>query len=135
MAYTVLDILTDAARIVNIIDETQQLSPEQGQQALIVINDMLSDFAQDGVELGWYKQTDPSGSAPLADSDVRPVKLCLGKELAMRAGLTPTLPADLVQAMSDAYDRLSKRTIEYFESDLSNLPCPQGSFWGGGRGS
>lgn len=133
MSYIILDIVTDAARIVNLIDETQQLSAEQGQMALVALNDLMADYFEDGIELGWYPQTDLSVIAPLASTDVRCVKLCFGKELAMRAGLTQTLPEDLKQEMADAYEKLAKRTIEYFESDMSNLPVPQGTFWGGGR--
>lgn len=135
MSYTVLDICTDAARIVNIIDEVQQLSPEQGQQALIALNDLMSDMAEDGIELGWYPQTDLTATSPTSDADARPIKLVFARELAMRAGLTQTLSSDVVDAMDDAKERLSKRTVEYFESDLSGLPIPQGSYWGGGRGS
>lgn len=134
-AYLNLDIVTDAARIVNIIDETQQLSPEQAAQALVAMNDLFADFATDGIELGYYQQSDLSATSPFDTSDVRPVKLCLGKELAMRAGLTQTLPQDLQDEMDDAKERLSKRTVEYFESDLTGLPVPQGSYWGGGRSS
>jgi hypothetical protein len=134
MSYTVLDICTDAARIVNIIDETQQLSPEQGAQALVALNDLMSDMDEDGIELGWFPQTDLANTAPIDNSDARPIKLVFARELAMRAGLTPTLPQDLVEAMDMAYDRLSKRTIEYFEADMTGLPIPQGSYWGGGRG-
>lgn len=133
MSYTILDICTDSARIVNIIDETQQLSPEQGAMALLALNDLMADMSDDGIELGWFPQTNLSATAPLADGDARPVKLVFSRELAMRAGLTPTLPADLIEAMEEAYQRLSKRTIDYFESDLSNLPMPQGRYWGGGR--
>lgn len=133
MSYTVLDICTDAARIVNIIDEVQQLSPEQGAQALTAINDLMADMNDDGIELGWYPQTNLQNTVPLTDGDVRPVKLVFARELAMRAGLTPTLPKDISDAMDDAYERLSKRTVEYFESDLTGLPLPQGSYWGGGR--
>lgn len=134
MSYTVLDICTDAARIVNIIDETQQLSPEQGAMALVALNDMMADMAEDGIELGWYPQVDLANTAPIDDGDARPIKLVFGRELAMRSGLTQTLPTDLTDAMDAAYDRLSKRTIEYFEADMTGLPIPQGAYWGGGRG-
>ena len=133
MSYTILDIVTDAARIVNLMDETQQLSAEQGAMALTALNDLMADYFEDGIELGWYPQTDLSVTAPLASTDARCVKLCFAKELAMRAGLTQTLPDDLKEQMEEAYQKLAKRTLEYFESDMSNLPVPQGTFWGGGR--
>lgn len=133
MSYVVLDICTDAARIINVIDEISSLSPEQGQQALTALNDMLLDYAEDGINLGWYTITDPSVTAPLNDADVRCVKLCLAKELATRAGLVPTLDEELKLEMERAYQKLSKRTATYFESDMSNLPIPQGAWWGGGR--
>lgn len=134
MTQTVLQICTDAARIINMIDEVTDLSPEQGTMALTALNEMLLDMAEDGIELGWYAQSSLSNTAPLQDSDLRPVKLVLGRELAMRAGLTPALPQEIKDEMDLAYDRLSKRTVEYFESDMTGLPVPQGNYWGGGRG-
>jgi hypothetical protein len=133
MSHLNLEICTDAARLVNIIDEITSLSPEQGEQALTALNDMLLDYARDGIDVGWYAQTDLSATAPLEDEDVRCVKLCLAKELAARNGLLPTLDQELKDEMKAAYQKLSKRTQTYFESDLSGLPIPQGSYWGGGR--
>lgn len=134
MSYTVLDICTDSARIINWISEIDQLLAEQGAMALVALNDMMADLFEDGINLGWYPQTALTNTAPLKSTDVRCVKLLLGKELALRLGLTATLPKELTDEMEDAKEKLAKRTATYFESDMTGLPIPQGAYWGGVQG-
>lgn len=133
MSYTVLDICTDSARLINLIDANEDLSPEDGQMALTALNDMMADLYADGIELGWYPQTSLTATVPTRDSDARCIKLVFARELAIRKGLTMTLPQDLKDEIDDAEEKLAKRTTEYFEADMSGLPLPQGHYWGGGR--
>lgn len=135
MSYTVLDICTDAARIINLISATEQLSAEQGQMALVALNDLMADMYEDGINLGWFPQSALTNTAPLQATDVRCVKLVFAKELALREGLTTTLPRELVEEIEEAGEKLAKRTATYFEADMSGLPVPQGAYWGGQQSS
>lgn len=134
MSYTNLDLITDAAIIINMIATTETLPGDEQTVLLNALNDMMADLFEDGINLGWYPQTSVSATAPLAVTDVRCVKLLFGREIAMRKGLTATLPADLKEEMEKAEEKLSKRTTEYFEADMSGLPVPQGAYWGGQAG-
>lgn len=135
MSYTNLDIVTDAARIINWIALTDQLSAEQGVVALLALNDMMADMYEDGINLNWVPQTTLTNTAPIQATDVRCVKLLLGRELALREGLTNTLPKELTDEMEKAEEKLAKRTATYFEADMSGLPIPQGAWWGGQQSS
>lgn len=128
MSYLVLDIITDAARIINAVSAVSAPSPEQGVTWLGALNDMMADFARDGVRLGWFPQTDLSATAPLRDEDARGVKLCLAGEMAMRAGLS-VMP-EMAANIDSSYAKLVKRSIQYAESDMSELPRAQGAYNG-----
>jgi hypothetical protein len=132
MTQTVLQICTDAARWINLIDETGQLSPEQGVTFLTLINDKMADMAKDGVQLGWYPQNSLANTAPLQDSDMRIVKLVLAKDAMVYYSIENTISPEKKELMDDAEEKLAKRALLYFESDMSGLPTPQGAWWGGG---
>lgn len=125
MSATNLEILTFAFNKVNIIDETQAPSAEQGTLGLTLLNDLMADWAADGVDLGWYPQTDPSGNAPLQDGDVRGVKYGLTGELAAHFGIQ--LDAETQANIDSSYTKLVKRTRPYSEANMSELPRAQGS--------
>ena len=49
---TNLQIITDALRSINVIDETETPSAEQGSHCLRQMNQMLAEWAVDGIVLG-----------------------------------------------------------------------------------
>lgn len=128
MPYLNLDIITDAARLMNSLGEVDQPTAEQGVIWLDAWNDLMADWAKDGLHLGWFPQTDLSAQAPVRDEDVRGIKLCLAGELASRNGMS--LKPELSANIDSAYAKLVKRSIRYVESDLSELPRAQGIFNG-----
>jgi hypothetical protein len=122
MSTTVIQLLTDALRLVNIINSNQSPSAEQGIQALHVLNEMMADVQADGLQMGWYPiaDADIATEAPISDEDIRSVKWCLGLELCPYFGIEP-LPQHQTNAQ-DAYTRLAKRKVLYLETDVSMLP-------------
>lgn len=133
MTQTVLQICTDSARWINLIDELGQLSAEQGVTFLTLINDKMADMAKDGINLGWYPQTSLANTAPLQDSDMRVVKLVLAKDAMVYYGIEAAISQEKKDLMDDAEEKLAKRALQYFESDMSgSCAMPQGAWWGGG---
>lgn len=131
--YTVADILNSAGRIINIIDESQVLSAEQSATALTLLNDMLAEWIADGLDIGWFTQTNVSSQAPIQPEDVRAVKYCLAGEMAAFYDIASSLSTETAKHIENAYAKISKRYVKYFESDLSGLPVPEGIYFGGGR--
>lgn len=122
MTITVIELVTDALRLMNVIDANESPSAEQGIQVLHILNEMLADAQADGIRLGWYRiaDADIADPAPLSDDDIRGVKFCLAVEIAPYFGLEP-LP-QLKENAADAYSKLAKRAIHYLESDTTFLP-------------
>jgi hypothetical protein len=128
---TVLDLITDSLRYMNILDQIQSPSAEQGNTALTVLNDLMADMEADGIRLGWYPQTSMGAVVPLQDCDIRGVKWCLASELAGYYGIP--LTERQLATIDSTYTKLAKRAVKYFESDLTGLPFAQGSGYGCGR--
>ena len=122
MSTTVIALITDALRLINVIDQNESPSAEQGIAVLHILNEMLADAQADGIRLGWYPiaDADISTDAPLADEDIRGVKFCLALEICPYFGLEPL--EQLAQNAADAYAKLAKRAPKYFESDTTFLP-------------
>lgn len=127
MTTTVIAIIEAALRLLNVIDEEETPSAEQGIKGLHILNDLLADAYSDGIDLGWrpIADADISGDAPLASEDVRGVKLWLAIEAAPHFGIEP-LPT-LKELGSDAYAKLAKRAIKYTQADVSGLPVAEAS--------
>lgn len=130
MPYQNLQVITDAYRIVNIVDENEAPTANQANLALSVMNDMLANEAADGLRLGYFPQTSLQANCPLRDQDFYAVKLMLAKKLAIRFGIE-IKDANLISEMTESYRQLVKRAIRYTESDLGELQRPQAGPWGG----
>ena len=123
---TNLDIITTALRIVNIIDENQPPSSELAAEALESMNDLLADWEADGIELGYFPQTNLAATSPLEDKDLRGIKYNLAMELAGRKNVAIS-PATIAIA-SVAKGRLEKGTTEIIENSFDHLPRSRRTF-------
>lgn len=126
MSKTVIDIVTDVLRDINLIDENESPSAEQGMKALHKLNEMMADAIADGIRINWVSVADAdiANESGLLEADVRAVQFCLALELCPSFGIEPS--QQLKENAGDAYAKLSKRYIQYFESDLSMLPLAEG---------
>lgn len=131
MTINVIDLLTDSLRLINVIDLYESPSAEDGIKALHVLNEMIADAQADGIRLPWHAiaDADIATVAPLDDADIRAVKNCLALELCPYFGLEPT--EQQRSNASDAYQKLTKRYVQFFEADLSMLPLAEANYWPG----
>lgn len=120
MALAAIDMITDAFRLANIIDENETPSAEQGVYGLRVLNQLMGQWDADGIRLGWVVVTSQAADLPLRFQDERAVKYNLAAELAGEYGveLTPRV----AKIAADTRAALSKAHRLRVESDLSLLP-------------
>lgn len=133
VSQTNLQIIQFAFQRTGIVDETQAPTAAQGQNGLQILNNYLLTQAKDGMRVGWYTQTNLAATAPLKDEDIHDVESLLCQQIANFYGvkINEQEHPGLLQEIQDATHRLTKRSILYFESDLSELSRPQGGPWGG----
>lgn len=122
---TNLDVITEAMQKANIINEKETPSGTQGEKGLTLLNDLMADWEEDGIELGFYPQTSLSGTIPVDDRHLRGVKYNLARAMAADYGID--LPSETVRIAELTFDRLAKSTTETFTTDFSHMP-------GGARG-
>ncbi len=122
---TNLDVITDALRKANIINVRQTPSGTQGANGLTLLNDMMSDWQEDGIELGFFPQTSLSATIPVEDKHLRGIKANLARAEAADHGIE--LSSEAVRIAELTHARLAKSTTEEFSTDFSHMP-------GGSRG-
>src|SRR3990167_3044289 len=116
------DVIKEALSIIGVLDEIQSLSAEQGANGLSVMNDLLAEWDEDGIDTGFYKQTDINADSPVYADALQAVKYNLAIALSNYYGVDPRLP---VVALADrGYKRLLRDSInaKMKEADMSHMP-------------
>jgi len=130
---TNLDLIRGALTHLGVLTEVEQPSAEQAADGLTVLNDLLEDWAGEGIEVGQYPQTDLSEDYPGPSTTVPTVKAMLAVYLASH--YERPVPPTVGMIASRGYDRLIRDTVraQIGEADTSRkLPrgdgqCPVAS--------
>lgn len=131
MSITAIEMLTDAYRAANIVDENGTPGPEQGVTGLRILNQMMGQWDRDGIRLGWTVVAAQSDVLPIDFQDERAVKYNLAVELAGDNNIEP--PAFVALTAAQTYAALAKAHKLEVECSLEHLPSPDA--YGYGRGS
>lgn len=123
---TNLDVITAAYQLANIINEREILSATRSVSGLTLMNDMFSDWEEDGIELGYYPQTSLAGTIPIEDNKLRGVKYNLARGIAGFNGVDT--PPETMRIAELTFARLEKGTTEVVETDFSHMPT--GGYYG-----
>lgn len=127
---TALEMIADALRLVNIIDEVKAPSAEQTANGLRTMNQLMADWERDGIRIGWNVVASANDTIPLEAADERAVKYNLAVEFAGEYGIEPS--AKVQEICDETYARLAKGVLQNVVADLSGLPGESasiGSAW------
>lgn len=58
-------ILADALKLLGVLHRGGSLPPEEGADALRALNQMLERWTEDGIELGYFAQSDTTAECPI----------------------------------------------------------------------
>lgn len=116
------DIIADALRLLGVLTETQTLSAEQGADGLVTLNDMLEEWSEHGIEVGYFVQTSPADDFPCGPTLHAPVKFNLAVHLAPQYGIA--VRPDIGARAETYYRRLLTQAVydRMPEQDMSHLP-------------
>lgn len=120
---TAIDLITDALRLVNVIDQNDVPTAEMGENGLRSLNELMRDWEEDGIRLGWVTVNDQEDVLSLAERDERAVKFNFAVELAGEYGIEP--PARVEQIAADTYARVAKRAVQHVECSMDHLPIAE----------
>lgn len=124
---TNLDVITEAFRKANITNQRETLSAAQSTAGLELLNDMMSDWEEDGIELGYFPQTSLAGIIPVQDKFLRGIKYNLARAVAGDNGAD--VSAEVGRIASLTLGRLEKATTEEFATDFSHMPTGRNGFF------
>lgn len=121
------DLIKEALTLANIINDRETPTARQSDYSLTLMNDMLADWHEDGIEIGYYPQTSLTDVWPCDDKYLRGVKYNLARAI---AGFNGVVTPDETMRIADlTYDRLSKATVEEIETDFGHMPYGGNGPW------
>jgi hypothetical protein len=122
MSVTNLQIISDALRSLNVINETETPSADQGSLCLRELNQMLAQWEVDGYVLGYFAQNVTSDTCPIPAWAEKGVKYRLALEIAHFFGADPSL--SVIAMADDGYSTIQRviTNLKLEGSDLTHLP-------------
>ena len=114
------DFINDTARKLFIINYSEVLENEQAESVLRALNRMMSSWIVDGIDIGWYEQTDLGETLPIEAKYERGVMANLALEIAPDFESVPT--PQLITIAQDSYNTLAQATVKDTGRSLNELP-------------
>lgn len=122
---TNIELFTQAYRALNVINENETPSAEQGVQALDLLNQMMEQWEADEIDLQFFEQTDPQADFPCQRYTEKGVigKLC--EALAAHYGFSMTPEA--LEMSTNGYQTIIRKAVLDKTEPLSMAHLPMGS--------
>lgn len=106
---TIAQYVETGLRLCGILGESDSVSPEQGADGLVVLNDLMGSLRGDGIELGYNPQTSTTATMLLPEEDRLGIKYLLSVHLCLNYGRNPS---QLVASLADGhYKRMLRRAV------------------------
>ena len=106
---TNLEIITDALRAINVLDETETASAEQGVYCLRQLNQMLAAWEVDDIALGYFAQTSTAVTCPIPDWAEVGVTNKLG--IRVSSQYAAQVPPGIAFSAEEGYQTILRTTI------------------------
>ena len=119
-------VITRALREINVINEVQSPTAEQGTQALEKLNSLMEAWKEDSLDIGYFEQSTTSDTCPIPDYAEGAVIHALAMELAPQYGAT--ISGETI-AKVQYYMRILRRkhiNEKLDNADMTHLPRGQG---------
>lgn len=131
---TNIDLIRRALLEIGVIAGSKTPSAQQGQDALVTLNQLFEEWEESGIKLGWCQQlpADLSGTAPLPPYAERGVTLKLAMALAPTYGGAASVTPSLITECQEAWGRIQRKAaLKVLKpSDTKNMPRAEGGFGG-----
>lgn len=129
MSVTNLQIITDALREINVINETQVATAAQSSKALRRLNQLMEKWKEEELDLGWVKATSTADDAAIPDYAELAVTLALAVSVAPSFSTEPS--RTLIALTQDAVNSLKSKHIREKLDNVDMTHMPEGSGrWG-----
>lgn len=123
---TNIELITQSFRALNVIDENESPSAEQGVQGLGLQNQMLAQWQEgDEIDIQYFEQTDLQAEFPCQTYTHKGVIGKLSEALAAHYGFSMTPEA--IKLSSDGYQTIIRKAVLKKTEPLSMAHLPMGS--------
>lgn len=126
---TVSKIVARSLRLIQVIDPTQTVKPQDMETAIEGLNAMMQRWEADLLSLGWSPVASPQDVMPIPVEAEQAVAYCLAVILAPEYGVAP-LPAVTQLANSGFADLLRDQAVATPILPILDAPIPNN--WGNG---
>lgn len=119
---TILELITGALRKLNVINEVETPSAEQGAKCLEALNDMLEQWEEDGIKLQYFRQSATSATFPCPDYTIAGVRAALAIRVAGDFGaiVSTELAAEYDSGFSTILRKAMTKALP--EASMAHLP-------------
>lgn len=120
------EVLAAALRKINVIAEGQTISGEQGLTCLPILNDMIEEWSERDIALGYFAQSDATATCPIPAWAERAVKANLA--IAAAPAYSAPVSPDVVVEADQTFRAIQRKCmVEKLRSaDMSNMPRGSG---------
>lgn len=127
MAITNEVLIRDALGLLGVLTETQNASAEQATHGLRVLNELLAEWEQSGIDLQWFEQDTLAEECPLPPNSVSAVKYNLA--IALAPYYTREIPSTIGVRAEQYYQTVLRDAVRarLVPADVSSLPMGSGS--------
>ena len=122
------NVINRALREINVINEVQTATAEQGAQALEKLNSLMEAWKEDSLDVGYFRQNSTTDTCPIPDYAEGAVIHALALECAPQYGATIS---NETLAKVTYYMKILRRKIiveRQQNADMTHLPSGAGHF-------
>jgi hypothetical protein len=125
---TNLELITGALRKINVINEIETPSAEQGAKCLEAMNAMLAQWEVDDINLQYYRQANTSDTFPCPEYAEKGVRAALA--IAVASDFGATVSTELAAEFDSGYSTIVRRAMnkELPEASMTHVPGSR-YFW------
>jgi hypothetical protein len=116
-------VIGDALKLLGVIHRGGSLPPEEGADALRALNQMLERWTEDGIELGYFAQSDTTATCPIPAWAEQGVTSKLAQRLSADYP-SSQLPAWVMNDDENGYATILRKVIVENApvADMSHMP-------------
>lgn len=116
------EVIEKSLRLIGILQEGETPSAEQGADGLGTMNDLFMEWDGDGIDIGFYPQTDLTAESPIYADCMQAANYNLAIAFSGEYRVEP--PATVVIIASKGYNRLLRDSIngQMKEAEMDHLP-------------
>lgn len=124
-------VMTAALRKLNLLAEGQTASADHALTCIPLMNDMMEEWTERGVELGYFAQSSASDTCPIPAYAERAVKSNLA--IAIAPSYSAPIPPEVAFEADDTFKALQRKCIveKLKGADQSHLPRGSGHYGSG----